>query len=344
MSARSTNAAQPAVVIFTDEIWSPVSKRIVAHLEDLGVPVMLLDEVTVKTLSVFLDGGDLRVYLDDREIAEPLAVLRLRLPIPPVPDEVSIDARRFHNAQWWKMLSGLQLAWAEKGIPMVNSPVYGALDDKTAQLIRAANVGFATPETVHTASVAPLDRFTEPKDLVAIKPFAPFVRLTNGDGPYQRLLTNVVDLEELTDGLRTSRVPAPTIVQHVVNATREHRIVVVDQQVFGASASRDGLDGIDMRRPAVTDIGAEASELPDAVRAQCIKLVEQSGLAMAVLDVLETQPDIDAGNASDWVFLELNPMGHFLWVEQLTNQPICRAIALLLAKEALGESHLTTTR
>lgn len=310
--------------IFTDEVWQPVAKRIVAHLEARGVDSIVIDEATVKGVTVSIGGAGVTVSLDGAVREAPGAALFLRLPIPAVPDSLPAEAVSFHRAQWSTMVRGLLLAWHEQGIPVLNTPTRGLLEEKTAQLARAARVGFTVPDTLHTATPGPVPDFAATHELsvVAMKPFAPFMRVTEDGARVERLLTNLINPDVLADGLANSRVPAPTIVQRVVEAGQEHRIVVVGDQVFGASTDRAGLDGIDVRRSSVNDMPVESSALPDSVRQRFIDLVRESGLAMASLDVLQTE--------TDWVFLELNPMGHFLWVEQLTGQPICAAVADLL--------------
>jgi len=55
------------------------------------------------------------------------------------------------------------------------------------------------------------------------------------------------------------------------------------------------------------------------VNAKIVDIVRGSGLTYATLDFI-VRPD------DELVFLELNPAGQYLWIEQLTGLPISEAI------------------
>jgi glutathione synthase/RimK-type ligase-like ATP-grasp enzyme len=66
-------------------------------------------------------------------------------------------------------------------------------------------------------------------------------------------------------------------------------------------------------------------DLPDAVITALLSLMHRLGLWYGPID-LRRAPD------GDYVFLEINPAGQWLFVEYATGQPICQELATLLAR------------
>ena len=71
----------------------------------------------------------------------------------------------------------------------------------------------------------------------------------------------------------------------------------------------------------------EPYELPDAVKAFCIKFLQDMHLNFGCFDFIVTPQD-------QFVFLECNPNGQWLWIEQETGMPISQAIAEYLMKHS----------
>jgi len=312
--------------LMTDEVWMPIAERVQRALDRIGAPSIIMNPQAAKDLVVEIDGTTVSVRIEDTVLDTPSAVLYLRDPIPRPPADGSIDAdmTRFVVQQWQMMLRGLMTTLDAAGVAMANPVASVLVDEKTAQLVRAAQLGFTTPATLHGAVGTHAETFARAHgDRCATKPFAPFVRLAARGDSMQRLLTNLTCASDLRRGLDGATVPSPTIVQPFIAAAFEHRVVVVGDRVFTARIARRGANAVDVRRLSPTKADVTAGELPDDVAARCVALVRTSGLKIAAIDLLETD--------DDYVFLDLNPSGHFLWVEQVTGAPICDAIASLLA-------------
>lgn len=130
-----------------------------------------------------------------------------------------------------------------------------------------------------------------------------------------------VELEQLAS-LRLS----PMIFQERVPKARELRITVVGRRVFVAAIDSAGsLAGADDWR---ADASLKASlrpyeECPPAVIERLLALLTHLGLNFATVDMIVT-PD------GRHVFLELNTLSYFEFVERATGLPISDAIADLL--------------
>lgn len=119
---------------------------------------------------------------------------------------------------------------------------------------------------------------------------------------------------------------APIAVQEYVPKRVELRITVVDSQVFAAeirsqshSRSRD-----DWRHHDMDPDMYHRHALPPDVEARCIDLVRALRLTYGALDVILT-PD------GEYVFLEINPNGQWVWIEDFTGLRIADAITDYLA-------------
>ena len=116
-------------------------------------------------------------------------------------------------------------------------------------------------------------------------------------------------------------VLAPAIFQEMITDCRELRVTIIGNEIFAAEfRPRDGM--IDGRLESFC--GYRKHVLPEAICKQLKTLAGRLGLIFCTIDMKLT----DDG---EYVFLELNPQGQFLYVEILTGMPLCRSLAELLA-------------
>lgn len=78
--------------------------------------------------------------------------------------------------------------------------------------------------------------------------------------------------------------------------------------------------GIDWRQGYGHGMELSTFELPADIASKCTALVEALGLDFGCIDLV-VRPD------GEYVFLECNPNGQWLWVEIATGQKISEAIA-----------------
>ena len=69
----------------------------------------------------------------------------------------------------------------------------------------------------------------------------------------------------------------------------------------------------------------DATDLPPRLETRLRALMDHLGLVYGAIDLRRTPDD-------DYVFLEINPAGEWLFVEERTGQPITRGFASLLAE------------
>jgi glutathione synthase/RimK-type ligase-like ATP-grasp enzyme len=115
----------------------------------------------------------------------------------------------------------------------------------------------------------------------------------------------------------------PTLFQEKIVAPYELRITVVGRRVFAAEFAV-GTGVTDARR--LLDAPYKPHSLPPETEALLLRLMDELGVQYGTID-MKLRED------GEYVFLELNPQGQFLYVEIKTGLPLTRAVAEYLAED-----------
>lgn len=227
--------------------------------------------------------------------------------------------RQYFQREWTELLAGmfgsLDQPW------FVNDPDRQQAALKPLQLRLAEQIGLRIPDTLITNDPAAAAAFVDRHERrVVHKALTP---------PRHRFLATKY-WEESDRALLPNLVLAPAIFQEAVTGGRELRITVIGGQLFAAEF-RPAAGVIDGRLDLETAYRPHA--LPGDVSEQLLALLRLLGLVFSTIDMKLT----DDG---EYVFLELNPMGQYLYIEILTGLPLTAAMAELLAlgRGGIGES------
>ncbi len=119
----------------------------------------------------------------------------------------------------------------------------------------------------------------------------------------------------------------PVIFQEYIPAGVDLRITVVGDRLFPAAIHLRGSEYEVDFRMVMASARIEEVTLPPAVSASLSTLMQRLGLVYGAIDMRQT-PE------GEYVFLEINPAGQWLFVEERTHQPITEALAdLMLARD-----------
>jgi glutathione synthase/RimK-type ligase-like ATP-grasp enzyme len=185
---------------------------------------------------------------------------------------------------------------------------------KMEQLSRAARLGFTVPRTLVSNDPTRVREFLDecPDGAVYKVLTDPFLRL----GPY---LDRVPDAEVTPVAVMTTRVDegmraaldsvrgVPCQFQEFVPKYSELRVTVIDGELFCAEVRWPEAAPVDWRVGG-PDVDWRVAKLPEDVASRCLALVSSYGLAFGAIDLIRT-PD------GRYVFLEINPTGQFLFVQ-----------------------------
>ncbi|MEQ1503957.1 MAG: MvdC/MvdD family ATP grasp protein, partial [Myxococcota bacterium] len=215
----------------------------------------------------------------------------------------------------WDSFDGLQ-------VPGPRS-VYRRAEHKYTNLVLAAELGFEVPDTLVTNDPAALLAFYRRHDGRIVSKMANQILNNKFAAPRYNRFTEVVTPRDIAY-FRSARHDA-TIFQGYVPKRVELRVTVVGSALFAAEIRSQETNHTrhDWRRYDHSSTPIVPHELPPAVADRCRRLVARLGLVYGAIDLVLTPDD-------RYVFLEINPNGQFLWVEQLTGFPIAAAIADLL--------------
>jgi glutathione synthase/RimK-type ligase-like ATP-grasp enzyme len=219
--------------------------------------------------------------------------------------------------------AGLETLWVSHPFKLRRGEV------KALQLAEASRAGLKIPQTLISNDPARATTFVDALGDAecAIKPLMA-VGVTDEQG-YRLPLTTT-----LPPGYSLESVAlAPTMLQPYVDKAFELRCVVMGDRIFSAKmdSQADEKSRIDWRGG---DPEHEIFDLPEHVEASIHRLMDSFELNFASLDMIVT-PE------GEYVFLELNPNGQWLWLELELGLPLVESMADLLTTDYTGADRRT---
>lgn len=188
---------------------------------------------------------------------------------------------------------------------------------KGEQLLRASRLGFRVPPSLVTNRRDGVDAFRSKMDgdivfkslsspSLAAEEVAPEERIA-GTLPTTRITD---EHEESLDAV----VELPSFFQQHVPKRYELRVTVIGHRVFAARIdSQDDPRTATDYRDFSAEIRYSAERLPPDIERRCLELVRGYGLTYGAIDLIVTP-------GGEYVFLENNPVGQFLFIEELVPE------------------------
>lgn len=152
------------------------------------------------------------------------------------------------------------------------------------------------------------------------------------ESPDLATFTTRVKLSDLDDHAEKLKV-APSLFQRRIEKAYELRITIVGDAMFAIriDSQRHHDTELDWRRNQARRDMFQSTYLPRDLGDSLLKLHTKLGLVYGAYDVIVDRQQVPH-------FLEVNPGGQWLWLEQATGVPIARALARLLRSADLGKS------
>ena len=239
-----------------------------------------------------------------------------RRPLPFVlHDDLRGETRRIFA--WREAREAFAGMWQSLEVRWVNHPVRDeAATHKPWQLTLAERLGLRVPRTCITSDPARARAF-----VAAIRPGRAVFKSLQATRADWRA-TRLVRAKELgrLDVVRY----APVIFQEYVEAGVDVRVTAVGRRLFATAIHVSDTDYPADFRVDYDHARVEPIRLPVELAARLRRLLSALGLAYAAIDL---RRDLDG----EYYFLEVNPSGQWLFIEERTGQPITDAVARLLA-------------
>lgn len=227
-----------------------------------------------------------------------------------------VDFRIWKN-EWNKTLLGLYNSL--KGLPWLN-PLRKAYkgENKYYQMELANEIGLVMPETLISNDKQELLAFAKKYEKVLMKLMSQEI-YDLGDNDFRGFYTNVISEKELEKFGELEE--NPIVLQPYIEKAYEVRYTVVGNRHFVCKidSQKSARAKYDWRRYDIPSTPHSAIEPPEEIRQMVTEMLSKLELEYGAFDFIVT-PD------EKWVFLEVNCMGQWLWIEQLANLPISDAI------------------
>lgn len=231
--------------------------------------------------------------------------------------EAATASLDFARAECEDAISGL---WHALDAHWINTPLLDqAAHHKTYQLKLAVDLGLNPPETLVTNNPRSAATFVTHVGEAIYKPFG-------GSSECWRE-TRLFGKEEMRKIALIRH--APVILQEFIPG-QDYRVTVVGKEVFPAVIDTSGGNyPADFRMNRNMRITPQ--ELPSDVVERIHRLMQRLGLVYGALDFRLDNRD------GTFRFLEINPAGQWLFVEEQTRQPISKALADQLIAMAMRD-------
>ena len=228
----------------------------------------------------------------------------------------SIDFRIWKN-EWNKTLTGLYNSI--KGIPWLN-PLRKAYkgENKYYQMEIANKIGLVMPETIITNDKNRMYRFLNKHNLAVFKLMTQEV-YDLGNDTFVGLYTNIITKTDIEKFGETAE--NPITLQKYIDKEYEVRYTVIGEDHFVCRIDSQKSDKAkyDWRRYDIAHTPHCEIEAPKEIKNKVSLMLKMLGLEYGALDFIVTPK-------GEWIFLEINCMGQWLWIEQLTGMPISKSI------------------
>jgi len=204
---------------------------------------------------------------------------------------------------------------------------------KITQLKLASGLGFEVPPTLVTNNPDTLLEFYRQHNGQIVSKQTSNAFITTVGHSFIRY-TELVTTRDICHA--SDVVYCPMSFQAYVPKRVELRITVVGRQVFAAEIHSQATNHTryDWRRYDHGRTPHFPHTLPGEIEARCLGLCELLGLRYGAIDMILT-PD------GRYVFLEINPNGQYLWIEQEIGSPISEAICDILMSATAGRHSRT---
>lgn len=321
MKPRMTNDRHVLIVstvvdIATDDVVKRLSLR--------GIPHRRLnteDYPFSRTLAFRPDGQAPELFSEDRLIPTSSSVWYRRVRSPSRPSEMEPCVYDYclqkNRSVLLGSILGLQTQWMNHVAAVWQS------EFKPYQLSLAARLGFLIPRTVITNDPNRIREAFRDFNGMIIKP-ARSGHISQNGQDFSIFTSRVLD-EHLPE-LESARL-CPAIYQELIPKRFDVRVTVVGKKIFAAAidSQSDPDAAIDWRQTKNPNLPHDRITLPQDLARLILELMNHLGLAFGAIDLVQT-------THGEYLFLEVNPNGQWLWLDERLEFGISDAIAEWLAE------------
>lgn len=217
-----------------------------------------------------------------------------------------------------------------KGIPSIGNIVNDRVAaSKMLQYKVATEIGFSIPKTCFSNQKEPFLELAKQHESLVLKPIENSdIWLDESELDYV-FYAQKVPSNSVADVPEAAFTQTVTFAQNYVEKAFELRVTVVDSEVFAckidSQTQNEDQGKVDWRQGYDYGLKHSIFDLPEEISEKCKMFLHKMGLRFGCFDFIVT-PE------GQYVFLECNPNGQWLWIELETGLSISTAIARSLTK------------
>ncbi len=342
-------------ILIVSHLFEPSVNLVISHLERYGARWRRFnceDFPLLTTAEFQTRGGNasftMRASGGNWSIQDARSVWMRRISGPALPQNLQPGDRSFVRGEVAAFLEG---GLANSDARWINDRRSERdASNKLRQLVAAKKIGFAIPETIVSNDADAIRDFVERNPgPVLFKPVSGYSPIgadftdeaqarfsqwgqvaINVEPPrndVEIVFAQLLDPEKMKR--LDSRQLCPAIFQKYVAKAYDIRVTVVGREIWACRIHSQLSDDtkIDFRKMTlagnIDEIKHEIFDLTAELEAKILNYMDFFGLEFGCLDFVE-RPD------GEFVFLEINPAGQWMWIEQITGAPISERLATRL--------------
>lgn len=236
--------------------------------------------------------------------------------------EINDAGFKIWRGEWNKTLLGFY--YSIKHVKWLNPLAKSyQTENKYLQFEVARKIGFMTPSFIVSNKKNEILDFIKHKNEVVLKLMnQEFYQ--DSDGAFKGLYVNKISQSDIEDFKDNSE--NPIVLQAYINKLYEVRYTVVGNEhlVCKIDSQKSELANVDWRRYDIPNTPHYPMEPPVEIKDKVNIFMQSLDLKFGAMDFIVT-PD------NNWYFLEINTMGQWLWIEDLTGLKISDAIVNFLS-------------
>ena len=314
--------ADPRVLIVSTK--ADVATDTVARcLADRGIQTHRLnteDYPFARTLTYRPAACEAWLTSDARQLEIPTSIWYRRLRTPTKPSGLDDGIYDFCLQETRAAIVGSVLSRSARW--MSHPSAIWQAEHKPFQLAVAVRLGLTIPRTVVTNEPSAVRTAFQDYGRMIVKPTrSGYLQTSEGE---HAIYTSLV-LEEHLAQLESVRW-SPAIYQELVPKLHDVRVTVVGHKLFGVAidSQSDPAATIDWRKTSNPQLPHHRLELPTELTDKLHALMRSLNLTFGAIDLVRTPDD-------EYVFLEVNPSGQWLWLDDMLGLGISDAVADWLA-------------
>jgi glutathione synthase/RimK-type ligase-like ATP-grasp enzyme len=260
---------------------------------------------------------------DGMPLGFPTTIWYRRMRTPSKPDEMDAGVYTFCLQESRAALLGSLLTQDARW--MSHPAAIWQAEFKPFQLSVAVACGLLIPRTIITNDPSTIRAAFADFDGMIVKPVR--TGFIVNEGQEFSIYTSRILEDHLAD-IDSARW-SPAIYQELLPKKFDIRVTIVGERVFAVAidSQSDPAATIDWRQTNNPQLPHSSISLPEDISSRLLDMMKRLDLSFGTIDLVET-PE------GDYVFLEVNPSGQWLWLDDKLDLGISDAVASWLAETA----------